>query len=29
MLAYESGFSGVFKVILVLHILSAIVGIGG
>lgn len=29
MLAYEDGFSGVFKVILVLHILSAIVGIGG
>jgi hypothetical protein len=27
-LAYEDGFSGVFKVILVLHILSAIVGIG-
>jgi hypothetical protein len=29
MLAYEAGFSGIFKVILVLHILSAIVGIGG
>ncbi|MDQ1479799.1 MAG: hypothetical protein QOI44_660 [Actinomycetota bacterium] len=29
MLAYEFGFSGFFKVILVLHILSAIVGIGG
>jgi hypothetical protein len=29
MLAYESGFSGIFKVLLFLHILSAIVGIGG
>jgi hypothetical protein len=29
MLAYEFGFSGLFKVILVLHILSAIVGLGG
>jgi hypothetical protein len=28
MLAYESGFSGVFKVLLVLHVLSAIVGLG-
>jgi hypothetical protein len=29
MLAYESGLSNTFKVLLVLHILSAIVGIGG
>jgi hypothetical protein len=29
MLALEGGFSGIFKVLLVLHILSAIVGIGG
>jgi hypothetical protein len=29
MLALESGFSGLFKVLLVLHILTAIVGIGG
>ncbi len=29
MLAYEGGFSGIFKFLLVLHILSAIVGIGG
>ncbi len=29
MLAYEGGFSGLFKFLLVLHILSAIVGIGG
>jgi Predicted integral membrane protein (DUF2269) len=29
MLAYEGGFSGTFKVLLVLHILSAIVGLGG
>jgi hypothetical protein len=28
MLAYEGGFSGIFKVFLVLHILSAIVGLG-
>ena len=29
MLAYEGGFSGIFKVFLVLHVLSAIVGLGG
>ena len=29
MLALESGFSGLFKVLLVLHILTAIVGLGG
>jgi hypothetical protein len=29
MLAYEGGFSGTFKVLLVLHVLSAIVGLGG
>jgi Predicted integral membrane protein (DUF2269) len=29
MLAFEGGFSGTFKVLLLLHILSAIVGIGG
>jgi hypothetical protein len=29
MLAYEAGFSGIFKLFLVLHVLSAIVGIGG
>jgi hypothetical protein len=29
MLALESGFSGLFKFLLVLHVLSAIVGIGG
>jgi hypothetical protein len=29
MLAYEFGFSGLFKTFLVLHILSAIVGLGG
>jgi len=29
MLAMEFGFSGLFKVLLVLHVLSAIVGIGG
>jgi hypothetical protein len=29
MLAYESGFSNLFKVLLVLHVLSAIVGLGG
>jgi hypothetical protein len=29
MLAYEFGFSGLFKLFLVLHILSAIVGLGG
>src|ERR1700730_10618732 len=29
MLALEGGFSGLFKVLLVLHILSAIVGLGG
>ena len=29
MLAYETGFSGLFKVFLVLHILSAVVGLGG
>ena len=28
MLAYETGFSGIFKVLLVLHIFSAIVGLG-
>lgn len=28
MLALESGFSGIFKVFLVLHVLSAIVGLG-
>jgi hypothetical protein len=28
MLAYETQFSGIFKVILVLHVLSAIVGLG-
>jgi hypothetical protein len=28
-LAYENGLSNIFKVLLVLHILSAIVGIGG
>jgi hypothetical protein len=29
MLAYEFGFSGLFKVFLVLHVLSAIIGLGG
>lgn len=29
MLAYQFGFSSLFKIILVLHVLSAIVGLGG